>query len=118
MAFQNKQIVAYRLIFLRPEITDILTCKGLDVSLDSGLSSLWERRDGTRFWVSATPKEVASGCFFWMLKYSSLEFVEYQGAKSLKFSMAYRTAENPDNRVDGTTYLLEKAVFDHTKFSE
>lgn len=118
MAFLNKQIVAYRLIFLRPEIIDTFTCKGLDVSLQSGLSSCWERQDGSRFWVSATPKEVAEGCFFWMLKYSSLEYVEFKGEKSMKFSMAYRTQENPDNKVDGTIYLLEKAVFDHTKFSE
>lgn len=119
MAFYNKQIVAYRLLFQRPETIDIFTCKGLDVSLANGLSSLWESQNtGTQFWVSSTPKEIAPNSFFWMLKYSTLEFVTYKEKQSLRFSMAYRTELNPTNLVDGTTYLLEKAVFDHFKFPE
>jgi hypothetical protein len=117
MAFHGKQLVAYRLLFLRPEITDIFTCRGLDVALATGLSSLWESQNtGKQFWVSHTPKEVAPGCFLWMLKYSSLEFVDYQGGKSLMFSLAYRINKNPKEKVDGTHYLLEKSVFDNTHF--
>jgi NDP-sugar pyrophosphorylase family protein len=117
MAFQDKKLVAYSLLFQRPQIIDVFTCKGLDVSLNTGLSSLWESQNTHRqFWVSATPVEVANGCFLWMLKYSSLEFVDYQDSKSLKFSIAYRTVANPTQLVDGKTYLLEKAVFDHFEF--
>lgn len=119
MAFSGKQLVAYKLLFLRPEVIDTFTCRGLDVALSTGLSSLWEsQREKKQFWISSTPKEVARGCFIWMLKYSSLEFVEYKGSKSLKFSLAYRTQQNPKDLVDGTIYLLEKSVFDHTRFEE
>jgi hypothetical protein len=117
LAFSGKQIVVYRLSNSHPQITDQLVCKGLDVGLDTGLSSLWESQEsGTQFWVSATPKEVAPSCFFWMLKHSTLDFVEFKGTKSLKFSMAYRTEKNPSAKVDGTFYLLEKPVFDHFDF--
>ena len=117
MAFAGKKLVAYRLLFLKPEVIDTFTCRGLDVGLETGLSSLWESEaTGERFWVSSTPKEVATGCFLWMLKYSALELTDYKGSQSLKFSLAYRTSKNPASKVDGTTYLLEKAVFDNFEF--
>lgn len=113
-AFRGKEVVAYRLLFLVPEVTNVFTCKGLDVSLEGGLSSLWEDRDKNAFWVSARPVEVADSCFFWMLKYSSLEYVEHQGSKSLKFPLCYGTVRNPQDKVDGNLYLLERAVFENT----
>lgn len=117
MAFQGKQLALYRLMFLRPQIIDILTCKDLSVTLAGGLLSVWESSTSKqRFTVGAQPVEVGNGCFMWMLKYSSLELSEHKGSKSLKFSIAYRTALNPEVKVDGTQYLLEKAVFDHTEF--
>jgi hypothetical protein len=42
----------------------------------------------------------------------------HKGQKSLRFPLAYRTELNPEVRVDGPIYLLEKAVFDHTKFNK
>lgn len=117
MAFAGKKLVAYRLLFLKPEVIDTFTCRGLDVGLTTGLSSLWESEaTGQQFWVSSTPKEVATGCFMWMLKYSALELVQHKGSQSLKFSLAYRTKDNPSAKVDGTVYLLEKAVFDNFSF--
>lgn len=117
MAFAGKKLVAYRLLFLKPEVIDTFTCKGLDVGLSTGLSSLWESEaTGQQFWVSSTPKEVAEGCFIFMLKYSALELVQHKGAQSLKFSLAYRTRTNPSAKVDGISYLLEKAVFENTEF--
>lgn len=113
-AFRGKEVIAYRLMFLTPEVTNVFTCKGLDVSLDSGLSSLWENRDGSQFWVSSKPVEVAPACFFWMLKYSSLEYLEHMGRKSLKFPLCYGTVRNPLDKVDGNFYLLERAVFETT----
>lgn len=113
-AFRNKEVVAYRLMFLTPEVTNVFTCKGLDASLDSGLSSLWEDRNGSQFWVSARPVEVAPACFFWMLKYSSLEYVDFQGQKSLRFPMCYGTQRNPQDMVDGNLYLLERAAYENT----
>lgn len=114
MAYQGKEVVAYRLLFLVPEVTNVFTCKGLDVSLTSGLSSLWEDRNGKQFWVSARPVEVADNCFFWMLKYSNLEYGDWAGQKSLKFPVCYGTERNPQDKIDGIHYLLERAVFDDT----
>jgi hypothetical protein len=118
-AFQGKQVVAYRLMFLIPEISDILTCTGLEVSLAGGLASFWKSRNTEQvFRVSDIPTEVTQNCFFWMLKYSNLEMVYHKGQKSLRFPLAYKTELNPAVRVDGPIYLLEKSVFDHTKFNE
>lgn len=114
VAYQGKEVVAYRLLFLVPEVTNVFTCKGLDVSLTSGLSSLWEDRNGKQFWVSARPVEVADNCFFWMLKYSNLEYGDWAGQKSLKFPVCYGTERNPQDKIDGIRYLLERAVFDDT----
>lgn len=117
LAFQGKQLVLYKLFFQSPQISDILTCKDVKVSLVGGLVSVWESKSsGMLFEVGSTPVEVGNSCFMWMLKYSSVELADYKGSKSLKFSVAYRTAVNPEVKVDGTSYLLEKAVFDHTKF--
>jgi hypothetical protein len=117
MAFSGKQLVLYKLMFLTPQIIDTLTCKDLSVTLAGGLLSVWESSTSKqRFTVGSQPVEVGSGCFLWMLKYSSLELSEHKGSKSLKFSIAYRTALNPEVKVDGIQYLLEKAVFDHTEF--
>lgn len=116
MAFSGKQLVAYNLMFLEPQITDVLTCRGLEVSFSEGLVSTWESQATKETYrVSAVPTEVAENCFLWMLKYSSLELVSHKSAKSLQFSMAYRTLLNPQVEVDGTTYLVEKAIFDHKK---
>ena len=116
-AFLGKQVVAYRLMFLLPEIFDIFTCTGLEVSLTGGLVSFWKSRNTEQvFRVAEIPEEVAPNCFFWMLKYSSLELTYHKGQKSLRFPLAYKTELNPEVRVDGPIYLLEKVVFDHTKF--
>jgi hypothetical protein len=118
-AFQGKQVVAYRLMFLLPEIYDIFTCKGLEVSLTGGLASFWQSRNTEQvFRVTEIPEEMAPNCFFWMLRHSSLEMTYHKGQKSLRFPLAYRTELNPEVRVDGPIYLLEKAVFDHTKFNK
>ncbi len=118
-AFHGKQVVAYRLMFLLPEIFDIFTCTGLEVSLTGGLVSFWKSRNTEQvFRVAEIPEEVAPNCFFWMLKYSSLELTYHKGQKSLRFPLAYKTELNPEVRVDGPIYLLEKAVFDHTKFNK
>ena len=117
MAFSGKQLVLYKLMFLAPQIIDTLTCKDLRVTLAGGLLSVWESSISKKqFLVGSVPVEVGEGCFMWMLKYSSLELSEHKGSKSLRFSVAYRTALNPEVKVDGTQYLLEKAVFDHTEF--
>lgn len=117
MAFSGKQLVLYKLLFLTPQIIDTLTCKDLRVSLAGGLLSVWESSTTKQqFTVGSVPVEVGEGCFMWMLKYSSLELSEHKGSKSLRFSVAYRTALNPEVKVDGIQYLLEKAVFDHTEF--
>ena len=118
-AFRGKQLIAYRLMFLVPEITDILTCRELDVSLTGGLVSTWESRSSKQLiTVSEVPVEVAPSCFLWMLQRSSLEMTTHKGQKSLRFPLAYKTAINPEVRVDGVFYLLEKAVFDHTTFNK
>ena len=118
-AFKGKQLVAYRLLFLVPEIHDIFTCQELEVSLQGGLVSFWQSRNTEQvFRVSEVPEEVAPSCFLWMLKYSNLEMSSHKGQNSLRFPLGYRTTLNPETRVDGTFYLLEKAVFDHTRFTK
>ena len=118
-AFLNKKLVAYRLLFLVPEITDIFTCQGLEVSLSSGLTSFWESQETKKVLsITEVPTEVAPSCFMWMLQRSSLELTEHKGVKSLRFPVLYRTQYNPDVRVDGAFYLLEKAVFEHTEFKK
>lgn len=106
-------------MFLVPEITDTLTCRELEVSLTGGLVSYWESRESRQILrVSDVPVEVAPSCFLWMLQRSSLEMTAHKGQKSLRFPLAYKTALNPEVRVDGVFYLLEKAVFDHTTFNK
>ena len=118
-AFHGKQLIAYRLKFLVPEITDIFTCRELEVSLTGGLVSSWESRESKRLIkISEVPLEVAPNCFLWMLQRSSLEMTTHKGQKSLRFPLAYKTALNPEVRVDGVFYLLEKVVFDHTTFNK
>lgn len=118
-AFYGKQLVVYKLLFLVPEIADVLTCRGLEVNLRSGLTSFWESKNTAKvFSVSEVPTEVAPSCFLWMLQVSSLEMSLHKGQKSLKFPLAYKTLHNPSVRVDGAFYLLEKGVFDHTKFDK
>lgn len=79
--------------------------------------SVWESKvSKQQIEVGSVPVELGDSCFMWMLKYSSLELVDHKGSKSLKFPIAYRTKCNPEVRSDGVSYLLEKAVFDHTKF--
>lgn len=114
MAFEGKEIIAFRLLFDTPQIIDTFKCVGLDTGLKAGISSLWKSQSKGNFWVSATPVEVADNCFLWMHKYTQLEFVTYKGAKSLKFSMGYRTLLNPTNKVEGPSYLLERSVFNST----
>lgn len=118
LSFLGKQLVAYRLFMDSPEVIDTFTCEGFDAGLQQGVSSLWRSsnaKEGGSFWVSATPKEVAPGCFLYMLKYTSLEWVPYKDSESLRFSMAYRTTLNPGKREEGVPYLLERSVF-HTVF--
>lgn len=116
-AFNNKQLVIYKLMFLQPEIKDTLTCRELDVSLHEGLTSYWESREtGRMYAINEFPQEVAPSCFLWMLKYSSLELSVHRGQRSLRFPLAYKTKVNPSVRVDGNFYILEKAVFDTTQF--
>ena len=106
-------------MFLVPEITDIFTCRELEVDLTSGLVSTWESRNTKQLHrVSEVPVEIAPSCFLWMLQRSSLEMSLHKGQKSLRFPLAYKTALNPEVRVDGAFYLLEKAVFDHTTFNK
>jgi len=116
-AFANKQLVIYKLTSLRPVIQDNLICRDLDVSLEYGLESYWESKaSGTMHVISDVPTEVAPSCFLWMLKYSSLEMSLHKGQKSLRFPLAYKTKVNPEVRVDGNFYILEKAVFENTQF--
>lgn len=118
-AFQGKALIAYRLLFLVPEITDTIICRELEVSLAGGLVSYWESEKSKKsIRVSEIPVEVAPSCFLWMLQRSNLEMSVHKGKKSLKFPLAYRTKLNPEVRVDGAFYMLEKAVFDHTTFSK
>lgn len=106
-------------MFLVPEITDVLTCRELEVSLTGGLVSTWESRNTKQVLrIGEVPHEVAPSCFMWMLQRSSLEMTTHRGQKSLRFPLAYKTMVNPEVRVDGVFYLLEKAVFDHTTFNK
>lgn len=112
MAFQSKQLVAYRLLFSEPQVHSVLTCVGLSADIKRGLASVWTDGDGKEFHVSHAPVEVAPSCFLWHVKHSGLDYVQYNGEWNMKFSLAYRTRFNPTMMQDGSFYLLEKAVFD------
>lgn len=111
MAYDMKEIVAYRLVNGAPEVLSILTNAGVSVTQDGGLQSTWFNKENERFDLNHQPQEVAPGCFMWHPKHNSLELVDWKGGKSLRFSTMWRTACNPAKKVAGKVYLCEKHAF-------
>lgn len=111
MAFKSKQLVVYRLDGAAPEILDTFTNTSLSIDLSRGLESTWQGLDGKEILVGHKPLEVAPGCFLWHPKHNTLEYVDWKGGKSLRFSAMWRTAFNPAKKVPGHVYLIEAIAF-------
>lgn len=111
MAFKSKQLVAYRLYGGLPDILDVLTNTGLSIDLERGLESSWQGRDGSTLLIGHKPVEIAPSCFLWHPKHNTLEYVDWKGGKSLRFSLMWRTAFNPAKKVTNEVYLSESIAF-------
>lgn len=113
MSFINKELIVFRILFGRAQVLDTLRCLSVALDPNDGLVSTWASKDKLHT-VRYTPVEIHEGCFLFHIRNSNIEYEEYKGRFSAKFSMRYRTYLNPQSRVEGAVYVLEKAVFNTT----
>jgi hypothetical protein len=114
LAFQNKELVVYSLLFDEPQILSTLKCKSVAVSFDKGFSTLWEDSRGTSHLVSHAPVMVYNTIFLWHVFDSQVQYMPYNGKFSATIPLAYRSKQNPSTKQEGVVYILERSVYDST----
>lgn len=111
MAYRGKVIMAYQLLFGKPIVKNIFTCRDVVLDLDQGLISEWSDQYGTVRFIGHQPKEIAPSCFLWHNKLTNLEYTNRKGKYEMRMPMTWRTHHHPRIFEDGTFYLLERSAF-------
>jgi hypothetical protein len=111
MSFKDKSLIIYQLVAGKPVTREVLQCQALGASLEAGVYSTWEDKDGCSLQLSSAPVEVYDGIFLWHTFGSDLQYVPYRQVFGLRFSMILRSQYHPDHIVEGANYIQELAAF-------
>lgn len=116
--YNGKALVLFKLHDGLPEIEDQFTCREVEVTFEKGLVTHWESQSGREFAVGTIPREVVPSVFMWMPKYATVALHSYKEGTSATVPVVWKTASNPEVKVDGNFYLLERRVFEERFLGE
>jgi hypothetical protein len=112
MAYNNKCLVIYNLLFDEPYIVDKLFCEMASFNLEEGMTSRWRNLDGKILNFSSKPIEVQPSIFLWHTYLTDLQYLEHKGQFSGRFSMLYRCPHHPKIKRDNYLYIQELASYE------
>lgn len=112
MAYSNKCLVIYNLLFDEPYVVDKLFCETASFDLEKGMTSKWRNLEGKILSFSSAPVEVQPSIFVWHTYLTDIQYLEHKGRFSGRFSMLYRCPHHPSIKREDTLYIQELASYE------
>lgn len=112
MAYSNKCLVIYNLLFDEPYVVDKLFCETASFNLEQGMTSRWKNLEGKILNFSSVPTEIQPSIFIWHTYLSDLQYLEHRGKFSGRFSMLYKCPNHPKIKRDDCLYIQELASYE------
>lgn len=113
MAYRGKQLVLFTFdAELKPQVVDRLSLVDARMTLEHGVTTVWQTGEGLKVDVGPLPTEVAPNTFLWTAYSSDVQYAPYKGVYSVRLPMLFQTRHNISHPTLNTTYILELAAFE------